>query len=477
MSNDAETDAAVPPCESEHGISVPCYEGSNGHPANLSFSNTELGRSMLLLGSTGSGKTTALRSICRGLIEQQAHVPSQKPALIFFDFKGDRETVALLTRWAKSAGRASDVRLLSIDGDLAYNFLGGFGGLNDVQEYVERLLFGCGQTNKHDLFWDEYRSGLLASALALSHVLGEPHDFSTWTSNAAGWLLADVISPQVKNAFTEFDKRVAAMPSEAPGRALAQFVSANLRDWDAGLDHRTRSNVRATLSNVLRPLLDPKAQRLCRSSALGYLSIGDAVTEGQIVIVSISSVLCPSLARLIGRALKADFYKAVFGRGDRPGVHHRLAMLVADEYHLSATIGGTLYDDAMALPLIRSFGAGIVAATQTLANLDHTIGSSARDVLLPNFNTVLFFRTGEQATASWATGLLGTRTEEITTKEKYRDQGGFGSSPWRERSYVRDVVRPIGTLSDLSRLEPGQVYVHRQFDAGSSGPIWLAEER
>jgi hypothetical protein len=175
----------------EHGIVLPCYEGADGRATEIEFSNTELCRSMLLLGSTGAGKTTALRAICRSLIRQQSSDPATKPALILFDFKGDRQTVAAITAWAEQAGRRDDVRLLSLESDYAYDFLGGFGGLDDVQEYAERLQFGCGPTNARDAFWDEYRSGLFVAALAFGHVLKLPRDFPTWSTHAASWLLAD----------------------------------------------------------------------------------------------------------------------------------------------------------------------------------------------------------------------------------------------------------------------------------------------
>jgi type IV secretory pathway TraG/TraD family ATPase VirD4 len=240
------------------------------------------------------------------------------------------------------------------------------------------------------------------------------------------------------------------------------------------LDPRTRSNVRATLANALRPLLDSKVQHLCRASAAGYVNIAEAVDRGQIVLVSLPSVLHPPLARLIGKSLKADFYKAVFSRGEDPGHRHRLAVLVADEYHLSATVGGGLFDDAAALPLIRGFGAGVVAATQTLANLDYTIGVSARNVLLPNFNTVFFFRTAETETARWASAILGNREEEVEVRVKDRNSELFPSIS-RERVIVRRVERPNCSLAELSRLEPGQAFVHRQFDPSPAGPVWLAE--
>jgi len=458
----------------EHGIVLPCYEGADGRATELTFSNVELCRSMLLLGSTGAGKTTALRAICRSLIRQQATDPATKPALILFDFKGDRQTVAAITAWAEQAGRKDDVRLLSLESDYAYDFLAGFGGLSDVQEYAERLQFGCGPTNARDAFWDEYRSGLFVAALAFGHMLKLPRDFPTWSTHAASWLLADSPPAEVSRAFLEFDRIVSALPPSTPGWAVAQFARSTLKDWEGPLDPRTRSNVRATLANALRPLLDSKVQHLCRASAAGHVNIAEAIEHGQIVLVSLPSVLHPPLARLIGKSLKADFYKAVFSRGEALVHRHRLAVLVADEYHLSATVGGGLFDDAAALPLIRGFGAGVVAATQTLANLDYTIGVSARNVLLPNFNTVFFFRTAETETARWASGLLGNREGQVEVRVKDRNSELFPSIS-RERVIVRRVERPNCSLAELSRLEPGQAFVHRQFDPSPMGPVWLAE--
>ncbi len=462
------------PLPREPEIVLPCYEGANGLPTELTFSNTELCRSLLLLGSTGSGKTTALRAICRSLIRQQPLDSSLKPALVFFDFKGDRQIIEAITGWATQAGRGEDVRVLSLSSDRAYDFFAGFGGLDDVQEYAERLQFGCGLTSSRDVFWDEYRSGLFATALVFSHFLQLPRDFPAWSTHAASWLLADSLPDDVSRAFRDFQRIVDALPPSTPGWAVAQFAKSTIRDWEGGLDGRTRSNVRATMANALRPLLDPKVQHVCRVSAAGYVSIAEAITLGQIVVVSLPAFLNPNLARMIGKALKADFYKAVFSRCDSPGIRHRLALLVADEYHLSATVGGALFDDAAALPLIRGFGAGVVAATQTLANLDHMIGRSARNVLLPNFNSVLFFRNAETETAQWASGLLGTRQEVVEVHVKPRDHELVFGRPGGERVILRKIERPICTLAELSRLEPGQAFVHRQFEHAPGGPVWLA---
>jgi len=91
-------------------IVLPCYEGADGRATELTFSNPELCRSILLLGSTGAGKTTAVRAICRSLIRQRAADATSKPAFIPFDFKGDWRTVDAITAWAEQAGQEDDTR-------------------------------------------------------------------------------------------------------------------------------------------------------------------------------------------------------------------------------------------------------------------------------------------------------------------------------------------------------------------------------
>jgi transposase len=65
--------------------------------------------------------------------------------------------------------------------------------------------------------------------------------------------------------------------------------------------------------------------------------------------------------------------------------------------------------------------------------------------------------------------------EDYTTRERQRDHDIVGCSAWRERIFTRKVERPIGTLPELARLEPGQAYVHRQFEPAPVGPVWLAQ--
>jgi hypothetical protein len=151
-------------------------------------------------------------------------------------------------------------------------------------------------------------------------------------------------------------------------------------------------------------------------------------------------------------------------------------MLIADEYHLAATVGGERYDDAVALPLLREFNAGVIAATQTIAGLDRAIGKANRAVLLPNFCTAFFFRNTETETAEWASRLCGTRVEDEIVWKRRLDPKLQGYRPPGDRITVRKVQRLVCSPSALARLEPGQAFINRQFDPPPTGPIWIAAE-
>ena len=461
--------------EEDLHVVVPCHEGpdGNGLPGPLVIRNSEAVRHIALLGSTGSGKTTVMKKLTKEYIFQNAHDPRKKPALIIFDFKADA-TVANVQEWAASVGRAGDVKVLSLDGVLAYDFFSGFGGLTKVQEYVDRLLFGCGSTNSHDKFWDEYRAGLLGAALSLSHLTGQPHEFPKWTQFATRWLLADTMPAEVRPLVRQLEEAITAMSPKRPDRALAEFALATINEWDGGLDAKTRSNVRATVSNALRPLLAPSVQTMFREGADGYVSVADAVERGHIIVLSLNSFLYPHLASLLAKVLKFDYYQAVFRRADDPTASRRVALLVMDEAHLSATVGGAGFDDAVALPLLRELNGAVMIATQSLAALDHAIGAANRRILMPNYNTIFFMRTSESETADWASRLCGTKIEEERFRERRHYEETAGLVHRSRRTVYTNVERPICTPAGLAKLEPGQAFLYRQFEPVPKNPIWIA---
>lgn len=471
----AKPGAAVLPVEPV--ISIPCYEapGTGGLPGSIDLTNHDLTRHTLIVGATGSGKTTLLRSIIRQAIGQNANRPTAKSGLLVIDFKGD-STAEFVTQCAVQAGRRRDVRVLSMNSDAAYPFFAGFKQLYDVQEYTERLLFGCGAVSQHDRFWDEAREGLLAAALTWLWLTDDQRDYGTWIQHAAAWLLSERLPGDIEPSLDRFRALAEAMQPGCPERITAEHALRTIDQYLGDLDWRTRSNLRAATSVALRALLAPDVLHLFRSQAAQSVDVGAVVNEGQILVVTINAFLSPRLGSMLAKNIRADFYREIFKRsavGKRPP---RLALFVADEYHLAASVGGVRYDDAVALPLLREFNAGVVAATQTVAGIDRAIGVANRQVLLPNFGTVFFLRTNEPVTADFAAKVCGAQPREELIRERQVFPGPGGYRQVVERTITRQVSRPVCTPEALAGLEPGQAFFHQAGQANAGGPIWIAQD-
>jgi hypothetical protein len=278
----------------------------------------------------------------------------------------------------------------------------------------------------------------------------------------------------LKNDLQLLRIRCESMPAGSPQRVATQHALQLIDGWAPNsMDPRTRANVKSTLHLAIRPLVEAPVLRLFRDAPYQKFRAVSAVQKGRILVVSIPAMLHPELASLIGRCIKTDYYKAVFGR--KPG--GRLVMLVADEFHLAATAGNRRYDDCQALPLMRSQNAGVIAATQTLAGIDRVIGNVNRRVLLGNFGTAFFLRSNEPEVEAWAQQLCGSVEETVTERVRVRDSRPVHGLPEEyEQTVTRKVRRFVCGPGALARLEPGQAFLLQQSSATSPEPIWLAGE-
>jgi len=454
-------------------ISLDCYEGPDGKgPGALDFDEECICRHLFLCGATGSGKTTMLRAITRQLIASHTDDPDLRPGLVILDFKGDG-TVEHVRAAAAAAGRSADVRVLSLDSDTSYDFFGECRSIKHAAEFAERLQFGCGgMIGGADVFWHEFRHNLLAAAVTwLSSIHGANRSFADWISHASAWLLTERLSGQHRSEIETLRERAAERTPGTSDRIALDHTLRLVEEWDGVLDARTRGNARATLHNALRPLLEEPVLHLFRSTAERKFRVASAVSKGRILVVSINAFLHPQLAALVGRCIKADFYSAVFSRKKR----ERLVTLIADEFQLIATAGSSRYDDAAALPLLREYRAGMIAATQTLVSLDKAIGTMNRRLLVGNFNTLGFLRSTEPELALFAEQVCGTVETTVTIRERYRDDTDSGSfSPGYERHLTKRVQRSVCPRGALARLEPGQAYFLRPSGEPCLHPVWVA---
>jgi len=455
-------------------IHVPCYEGPDDRgPGTLTITEEQLSRHVFVTGTTGAGKSTLLRQMMRQLMAANCSDHEWKAGLVVLDFKGD-DTVEFVQAAAAAAGRSADVRILSLESEISYDFFAGCDSLERVTEYAQRLVFGCGMVDpQENKFWDDYRQALFSAALLwLSLTRGGDRSFSRWISHAASWLLSDSFPSNIHEDLLRLRNQLDAMRADSPERMATQNALQLIESWKNGLDFRTKSNARATVQLALRPLLEIPTQRLFRSDTLLKFDVRHAVEKGRILVVSIKAFLHPELASLIGKCLKADFYKSVFAR--KPG--GRFVSLVADEFQLSVTTGSPRHDDCYALPLLRSQNAGVIAASQTLAGIDRAVGGNQnRRILLCNFSLIFFLRSTETEVENWAQQVCGTVETDVIEREKVNDLRGSGSlAEEYVRVVTRRVKRAVCEPGSLARLQTGQAYVLQEGRSPLAHPIWIA---
>lgn len=465
MNHDSKPDGPPAP-----PIALECYEGPDREQGGkLELSEDDLVRHTLVCGASGSGKTFLLTAITEQLIRLHGSDRDRRTGLLVFDFKGD-DTVSRITNAARAAGRERDVRVLCLDNEhVGYDFFHGCRSLRDVTEFADRTLFACGPTNS-DRFWDEYRHGLITAALSWHVLAGRTPDFGTWLTHAADWIFRETWEEATRTEIGQLRALIEQMPAGVEKLSATQALRT-ISDFES-MEYRTKTNVRACLQNALNPLLTPEVLRIMRSDTVDRFNVADVFEEGKILVVSISAFLHPQLAALVGRAVKADFFKAAMQRRNVTS-HTRLAMLVADEFQLCTTCGQARFDDAVALPLLRSFRAGVIASIQTLAALDLAVGPARARTLLPNFNTLFAMRSSEPELQQWIAQILGTNDRRVIERERLTIPTDGGLINRFERITDRMVRLPVCSPGALARLHVGQAYVHSLTNPVTYQPVWI----
>lgn len=163
-------------------VTLQCYEPAG---AVLTLSAETLLRHVLILGSTGCGKTSGLISpILDGLISFRSEDDKLKNGLLILDPKAD-DTVHRVMLMAGQAGRPDDVTVLSINGNAFLDLLGGFRRLTQVEDYVRLFLSGTDTMGMQNQYFEEMRNGLVSSALTIMLANGGPVSFPRHWSSCA----------------------------------------------------------------------------------------------------------------------------------------------------------------------------------------------------------------------------------------------------------------------------------------------------
>src|SRR5512135_413703 len=121
---------------------------------------------------------------------------------------------------------------------------------------------------------------------------------------------------------------------------------------------------------------------------------------------------------------------------------------------------GRIPDFGQHLNLSRSRDVRVVAAVQSLSQIEHHYGTEARDILA-GFGTKLF-KSPEQHDAEWASRQSGTCTVEAV--DEVREDGEFGGGPRVVTRTTRPVARPL-LLPEEIRYAPEHFLYGRAWTA------------
>lgn len=434
-----------------------------GLPFRLSLRDLQM--HTLVLGGTGSGKTSGvLRPLARQ-ISTQPHV-----GLVIMDGKGSlpSELADLAGMQIVDPGRAGvDVSLVS--------------GVEPavIVDTIREIL--APSSSGGEQFWVNSAAGALRRGAVIAQAAG-----------GAWWSLYH--AAQVVSNKQDRDQLIEALVPRAEQDPLLREAFAYFRlEWDA-MDERTRSNILAEIRSWLSTITaTPELLRWARTPAgRDTVDIMTPLTGGRIGLL-IPEYRYGVAGSVVSALLKARIYSGLRSRADRDWASsdETPVVFIVDEAQEVATT-----QDAQLLPIGRSLGLAMTAATQGIEGVVAKLGEHVADKWLSIFGSVIALagRSPEtdafvaaRAGQSWQLSL--TQVEGNTVRgtiameslagpiaaartqphmAAIASKGGWLSMPGRIASAValmrgkpapglKDVAAPQLSLGPRALVEPGEL--------------------
>ena len=327
---------------------------------------------LFLLGKTGTGKSTLLRT----MIEQDLQAGR---GLALLDPHGDlvEEVVA-----AVPASRRSDVLYLDTPNqrERPWHF-NPFAGVAED----DRSLAAAGLVEVFEKLW--------------------PHDWGPRLEH----LLRNVVFTLLAVPGATMGHIPRLLTDRGFRRTLLGHVSnpAVLHFWDSEYERyslRFRAVVIAPLQNKVGAMLTDPTVRSILTARESSFDLRATMDEGRVLLVNLSKgSIGEGPADLLGSLLVAHLGLAGLSRADTPERRRRDFFVYLDEFQSFATMAL-----ANLLAELRKYRLGFVLANQYLSQLDPGI----RDAVLGNVGSLLSFRVGAQDAALISRELAPTFREE-----------------------------------------------------------------
>ena len=426
---------------------------------------TELVQHTLILGSTGSGKSTLIIDAIRQLIAHQAQSRENKIGLLILDAKVD-DLVARVREAALRAGRTADVLVFGPSGDHGLDLFGDLrgqasggrpdaSGLLAAERVTRQVLLGLDRFGGDNAFWWQSTSTMLNAGFTLLAATEQKVSFADTVEFLRRWFF----SPETPSSLLDLVKRL-----EAKGGHRHPMVATALdqvRLWQ-NLDARTKSNLQSCLMLACQPLVSAGALRCFSPGSGNVASPAQAATEGRLCVVSVNAMAEPELARFFFRLAAQLFFDAVQQRR----LPAPLAGIILDEFSLVVSA-----EFAPQLATVRSKNSFVLAGAQGIHSISDTVGIAQSRAVLNNFNTTIFMRNREAETAVHALLTLGNRRDRPPRQRKDRSSCLGSILPADpEPAAIEVPVCPVGALGQLSQH---QAYIAFADGQRTESPVWF----
>jgi|GEM_PF-464837 len=330
------------------------------------------GRHSLLIGATGSGKTTTMVSAALAHLTNQA-------GLIVIDAKGSRELVGKLRTLSRRHGRSFYQFNLDSSSD-HWNPL----AHGTPSERADKLIAAEQFTEPH--YKRLYQRYLLTVFTAID-ARGDTADLAT---------VVELLYPEYLVIYARGigDEHPAAQQID---RYLAALTDQEKRDL-TGLRNRLGLLAEGEHGYLLTPTGDPSA----------HIDLLTAIQMGAVVVFSLNTFRYPETAKLLGAAVFQDLQSVAGAMEADPDLRHPTAVLVDEFGAFGADHVVGLFQRA------RSVSMSLVLATQELADL-RRIDPAFQDQVLGNIEAVVAHRQNVPESAELVAEFAGTREVWVHT--------------------------------------------------------------
>jgi len=416
----------------------------------------EVSQNILILGGTGSGKTTAE---VQPLLDQCFR---QDCGVLAFDVKGDFERVF---RWL--AARAGRVVVTIGVGGKSLNLLGGLSA-EIAASFIKSALLLAGNTSSDAVFWNELATELSRNVLGVLSYLPKHYTLSGLYKYIFNPGFHDEIEGAINEVYEGLTHAANDPARSAAERSAAEADRVRLQryaDYESSVfdsfDDKVKSGVKAQLSQILSLFTLPELEdAFCNPDATSVRL--EELVDGAAFILNLPIQRFGLAAKTVYTFAKLRFFQVMERRRIEPSWNQtRSVVFVCDEYQAVVSIARDALSDLTFWDKSRASKCVGIISAQGIESFRAAIGSqSLTDALLQNFRQVLCFRTEDEATIKKLTFLLGQVEVERENRSKSRSRSSSSNGSSGSRSESTNFQRQMQSTINpqlFRQLGPGEV--------------------